>query len=283
MYLLLKIQFCFVFMAISMHTLSQSSIAKPGKRKTIVLNDPVRRSIDSLKQLLTGNNLAIQSNPANKIYQKKQPGLTASGAERVTANCSYFCGSTTLPVTGLELEGERLNETTVKLNWKTDSEIDNQGFYIERIIDPASPFISRGFVAGAGNSNATHYYQRNDFNDFDGISYYRIRQVDINGRFAYSNVVAVKGYSIKPGIFVFPNPGTNSNAKFRVSGFKTNEAIEIKITDILGRSVATKKMTSPQNLFSVPLSGIGRLSSGFYLITIENETKKATTSFVITE
>jgi Secretion system C-terminal sorting domain len=285
MKLLLKIQVCFVFIVISMHSFSQLGVPKPEKRKIIAINDPVRKSIDSLRKLLSGYNLAIQANRANSIYKYKRQGKTVSANRtgRITAACTYFCGPLAgpLPVTEMELSGERINETTVKLTWKTETEIDNRGFYIERTFDPASAYISRDFVAGAGTSYTTLNYLRNDPNDFTGITYYRLRQVDINGQYKYSNVVPVNGYTIKPGIAVLPNPGTNSQTIFRVAGFRANEIIDISITDVPGRTVAKKKITALQNRYIIPLSAIGKLSSGYYYIILQSKEKKVYASFVI--
>jgi Secretion system C-terminal sorting domain len=108
-----------------------------------------------------------------------------------------------------------------------------------------------------------------------------LRQVDIDGQFKYSNVVPVNGYTIKPGIVVLPNPGTNNQTVFRVTGFKANEIIDISITDATGRIVAKKKMTALQNRYSIPLSTVGKLSSGYYYITVQSKEKKADASFVI--
>jgi hypothetical protein len=287
MKLLLKIQVCFVFLVISLHTFSQSAAPKPEKRKTIAINDPVRKNIDSLRKLLSGYNLAIQANPANSIYKYKRQNKTVSAnrADRITASCTYFCGPQAgpLPVTEMELSGERINETTVKLTWKTETEIDNLGFYIERTFDPASAYISRDFVAGAGTSYTTLNYLRNDPNDFDGITYYRLRQVDLNGQFKYSNVVPVTGYAMKPGITVLPNPGNNSQTIFGLTGFRANEIIDISITDVPGRTVARKRITALQSRYFIPLSSIGKLSSGYYYIIMQNKEKKVYASFVIIE
>jgi hypothetical protein len=267
--------------------LSQVVINRPATRNNLAGTNTPGKYTDSLKELLSGYKLAIQSNPANSIYKYKSQSktLSANRTVRITAVCTYFCGPQPgpLPVTGLELSGERINETTVKLTWKTETEIDNLGFYIERTFDPASAYISRDFVAGAGTSYTTLNYLRNDPNDFAGITYYRLRQVDINGQFKYSNVVPVNGYTIKPGIAVLPNPGTNSQTIFRVAGFRANEIIDISITDVPGRTVAKKKIITLQNGYFIPLSAIGRLSSGYYYIILQSKEKKVHASFVIIE
>jgi hypothetical protein len=281
MKLIMKIPVSIFFLCICICSFAQPEKNTPAHRKKLPAANPVRKTVDSLKNLLSGYNLAIQSNPANSIYKRKKTESLTGITARTNAVCSFFCTGAPLPVTGLELEGERINETNVKLSWKTYTEINNPGFYIERTFDPASAYISRGFVAGAGNSSSTLDYRTNDLNDFDGITYYRLRQVDIDGQFKYSNVVPVNGYTIIPRIVVLPNPGTNNQTVFRVTGFKANEIVDIGITDATGRIVARKKMAALQNRYSIPLSSIANLSSGHYYITIQNKEKKTYASFVI--
>jgi Secretion system C-terminal sorting domain len=277
----MKIPVSFFFLFICICSFAQQVKNTPAHKKNLPAANPVSKTVDSLKNLLSGYNLAIQSNPANSIYKRKKIESLTGITSRTNAACSFFCTGAPLPVTGLELEGERINETNVNLSWKTYTEINNLGFYVERTFDPASAYISRSFVAGAGNSYSTLDYRANDLNDYEGITYYRLRQVDIDGQFKYSNVVPVNGYTIKPGIVVLPNPGTNNQTVFRVTGFKANEIIDISITDATGRIVAKKKMTALQNRYSIPLSTVGKLSSGYYYITVQSKEKKADASFVI--
>lgn len=277
----MKIFVSIFFLCICICSVAQQKKNTAAYRKNLPVANAVRKTVDSLKNLLSGFNLAVKSNPANAIYKRKKIQRLTSITSRANAICSFFCTGAALPVTGLELEGERLNETTVKLSWKTYTETDNLGFYVERTFDPTSAYISRNFVAGAGNSTATIDYRTNDPNDFDGITYYRLRQVDISGQFKYSNVVPVTGYAVKAGIAVLPNPGANSQTVFGITGFKANEVIDIIITDIPGRTVAKRKMTALQNRYFIPLSTFGKLSSGYYYITVQSKEKKAYASFVI--
>lgn len=251
---------------------------------TAFLNAAIRYN-DSLRTLLSGFNLAVTANPLNDFVIKtnnrfRLPPTT----ERPEFTCGYFCGGIiNLPVTGLELSGQRINETTVKLQWKTYSEINNAGFFIERMLGAVGNYHHQAFVIGAGNSASVRYYQFSDPNNFEGISYYRLRQTDTDSNYRYSNIVAVKGFGGTPSVKVFPNPGTNTTINFTISGFKQTESLDIIISDMTGRIIIQKRGYTLRGGNTISLNSLRMLYSGFYNISFKNEFKQAVVSFVVTE
>ncbi len=94
--------------------------------------------------------------------------------------------------------------TTVQLDWATDSEQDNSHFEVERSTDSRSWEVI-GEVLGQGESFQRIDYAFIDKAPQDGVNYYRLRQVDFNGTYAYSSVEAVE-LQQSPQVDVFPNP-----------------------------------------------------------------------------
>jgi hypothetical protein len=134
-----------------------------------------------------------------------------------------------------------VNNSAVQLLWSTATELNNQGFEIERSIDDDNNFVTVGFVDGMGNSTEINYYSYSDQPDLNGSHqlYYRLKQVDFDGTFSYSNVVNVN-YDV-PKEFVlnqnFPNP---FNPSTRITYFVPKESfVSIKVYDFLGREVKT--------------------------------------------
>jgi hypothetical protein len=78
----------------------------------------------------------------------------------------------------------------VNLSWSTASEINNHGFEIERSNDKNN-FYTVGFVKGNGTTTTENYYSFSDSPDKKGIFYYRLKQVDYNGHYEYSDLVSV--------------------------------------------------------------------------------------------
>lgn len=117
-------------------------------------------------------------------------GVVASaGLHPVPVTFSYEDCSTVLPVEMLYFQAEKFG-TSVRLSWATASEHENSHFDIERSGD--LHFWEHVWtVSAAGNSSSQIGYQGVDLNPLTGVSYYRLRQVDLDGREILSTVVSV--------------------------------------------------------------------------------------------
>ncbi|MDP2365469.1 MAG: hypothetical protein Q8M94_17080, partial [Ignavibacteria bacterium] len=129
------------------------------------------------------------------------------------------------------------DDRNVTLNWSTATELNNSGFQIER--SNGSAFENVGFVAGHGTTTETQNYSYSDQNVNAGSYSYRLKQIDFNGTFEYSNVIEVEVVGVKeftlgqnyPNPF---NPGTTINFSLAV-----DSKVSLKIFDVLGQEVAT--------------------------------------------
>jgi len=130
------------------------------------------------------------------------------------SSASYFTkftgkGDTAGVLTHVWLNGYRLDYNTVNVYWTTKPEVKIKYFVVERRLSNESVFKKRDSLpsqAVNGYSNTYLNYTLNDANKYTGISYYRLRLVDFNGDYAYSDTIAVGG---KPGGFqllLWPNP-----------------------------------------------------------------------------
>ncbi len=97
-------------------------------------------------------------------------------------------------------------DTEVALHWETAAEINNEGFAIERSADGRS-WESLDFVSGHGTTEQAIRYQWMDEQPLRGHNYYRLKQMDFDGKFEYSPVVQVD-FSESGDFEVFPNPAT---------------------------------------------------------------------------
>jgi hypothetical protein len=122
-----------------------------------------------------------------------------------------ICTSATLPVTWLDFEGRLVETDKVELIWSTASEINNEGFQIERSFKNLN-FEKIGFIEGHGNSREIRTYAFTDRGLMPGDYYYRLKQVDYNGDYDYSKVIAVRS-ELPKEIRIYPNP---SQALFSV-------------------------------------------------------------------
>ena len=109
-----------------------------------------------------------------------------------------------LPVVWTEFTAEPEKET-VALRWSTEQEHDNKGFYIERSSDGRT-FDPLEFVAGIGDSDQPQAYFHLDMRPLPGTSYYRLRQVDIDGDQTYSEIREVYWSAGSTDWRIYPNP-----------------------------------------------------------------------------
>jgi len=131
----------------------------------------------------------------------------------------------------------KANGNAITLNWSTATEVENYGFEIERA-SLNGEFQKIGFVAGAGNSNATKDYTYTDTKLATGKYQYRLKQIDNSGTFEYSNIIQTE---ILPTKFElkqnYPNPfNPSTTISFAIAeGSQTR----LEILNPLGESVAT--------------------------------------------
>lgn len=127
-----------------------------------------------------------------------------------------------------------LNQQTIALSWQTSAELNNDKFIIETSSE-GEVFNRIGEIAGAGTSTETHNYQFTHHTPSAGVNYYRLKQVDFDGTFAYSKVLAIDA----PGsqnFFAFPNPAKDKiTLQYDYSKGRGN----IQLFDALGRRVNT--------------------------------------------
>jgi hypothetical protein len=173
-----------------------------------------------------------------------------------------------LPITLLNFKGERQGNNNV-LIWSTASEQNNQGFEIQYSSDGTN-FDKLSFVnskANNGNSSSILNYQYTDTRLLSGNAYYRLKQIDKDGKSSYSNIILLKGDKINAITLtnIYPNPAKN---KLNVSlASPTNDKIILEIRDLTGKLVMRQasKIMSGNNNLSLEVAS---LPAGSYFIKV---------------
>ena len=179
-------------------------------------------------------------------------GLGAANYNFYLDNITFREGSGALPVS-LASFTAKIQDAKSRLDWYTLSETNNSGFEIERSRN-AEEFERIGFVSAKGNGTTSQRYSFTDHSPYSGINYYRLKQIDADGKFTYSEVKAVSlGFS-GPSVWVYPNP-VSSVLNIRHAGKKG----VIQIVDAAGRlrmkSAASSSGESALNVSDLP-SGV---------------------------
>ncbi len=198
-------------------------------------------------------------------------GISALKATFVprTGSCnSAQCGATqttgpdgaVLPVKLSNFSAVR-SKQVVALNWNTEFELDAKEFIVERA--EGTEFRSVGAIAANGNSTTQRSYTFNDRNDNTGVTYYRLKNVDLNGQFTYSAIRTVKGIGAASDVTVFPNPA-RTNSKISIVGATANSSIQL--IDFSGKVIRNLNGNTTN---SFDLSGV---QNGTYLVRIVDKT-----------
>ncbi|MBL7817073.1 MAG: T9SS type A sorting domain-containing protein [Saprospiraceae bacterium] len=151
----------------------------------------------------------------------------------------------------------------IQLNWQTAAEQNNKGFEIQRSIDPLSSFTTIGFVKGQGNSSKLTDYQYSDENVRLGTTYYyRLRQLDFEGKEMFSKVEAANlDLETVWDIAIEPNP-TESVLNVEILG-KVKQAISLDLYSIDGKLLLSKTIQTDHTKVALDLAP---LSSGIYML-----------------
>lgn len=195
-------------------------------------------------------------------------GCTNTSASNYNANAHCDNGScVVLPVKWLSFIAEKFIKTQAKLTWITAQEINCKNFEIEYSND-AMTFYTIGILPAKGNSNINTNYSFIHENPINGVNYYRIKQIDINGNFAYSAIrkLVFKSDNIFE-IFPQPSDGKNINIKFSEP---INDDFTIEIFNVESKLVFSENIKNSLNKLTYNIEA-NELISGIYFVKINTK------------
>jgi uncharacterized repeat protein (TIGR01451 family) len=170
-----------------------------------------------------------------------------------------------LPVTLQLFNAWLQGATQVKLSWATSMEINSQLYEIESSTD-GRYFSVAGTIAAAGNTalQSNYSYTDNIGNTASSIIYYRLRQVDMDGRSSYSKVISVRIKKATSAFTVSPNP-FKTHVNINLEWDKT-ETANVQVLTISGSVAATKTVQLNKGTNYVAIGDIEKLQPGMYII-----------------
>ena len=187
------------------------------------------------------------------------------------ANIIYPLGP--LPVTLLSFSGQQQGKTNL-LKWKTSQELNTSYFELERSNNANSYSVIKS-VQAAGNSNISKNYLSVDEHPFNGNNFYRLKMIDKDGRFTYSNVVLLKVIAGDISLSVFPNP-TAEKLNIALNSNGNIAEIRLAVFDNSGKLVAQQTITNSNGA----ALDVSNYASGMYLLKIYYNEKVETIRFV---
>jgi hypothetical protein len=205
--------------------------------------------------------------------EKGDPGKdNRYGAGRIDAYEAYQLALAMIPVE-LSSFTASANANSVTLNWSTATETNNSGFSIERKTPRDERWIEIGFVPGFGTTTEIKSYSYADENLQMGAYSYRLKQVDLDGTFEYTNSVEIEVYA--PDEFVlaqnYPNPfNPSTTIEFSVPDLSE---VDLSVYSVIGEKVATiVNSTFEAGYHTVNFNAVN-LPSGTYIYTVKATTE----------
>ena len=171
----------------------------------------------------------------------------------------------------------KLDQEQVILNWQTASEQNNEGFEIERSAD-GRQWEMIGFEAGQGNATQKHDYRFVDEKPMRGNNYYRLRQIDFDGHFDYSNIRLVVVENGETGSFGFyPNP-IAAGQMLTLTDLHA-DFTGVILMDVLGRQVLEQAV--PENNNSLQIELPSDLKNGIYLLALHTGNESTVRKLIV--
>lgn len=197
--------------------------------------------------------------------------LTSANSTGLFANGEvedYFIPfAVTLPITLKSFNARVIEKHYTLLEWETENEQNNTGFQVEHSVEGLN-WKEIGFVptaAPSGNSVSALKYQFTHESSIPGTkNYYRLRQIDLDGKFSYSNIRTVNIPGSRKNIIVYPNPVNNVAT---IYGVKEGDLISLYNTN--GKLIDSKTANNSQVRFDV-----GNYSAGVYTIQVRRQSEE---------
>lgn len=181
---------------------------------------------------------------------------------------TIFKQSTTLPVVLVQFLATKNADATIKLSWATAQEINSSSFDVERSADQGS-WEKIGSVKAKGYSSITANYSYTDQFPLAGNNYYRLKMIDLDGKFNYSKVVAVSADKDSRPLVIYSNPFSDQiRVKVNVS---RGQNLVLTVSDIIGKTYLKQSYSAQagDNLINLAPAGA---ASGMYVLHIQGNT-----------
>lgn len=190
---------------------------------------------------------------------------------------NIYYWKTTLPVSLLDFRAIK-NANSVNLNWKTATETNNKGFAVERSTN-ASNWSEFLFVNGTGNSTTVKEYTATDNAPVKGINYYRLKQVDNDGKQTHSSIVSLKFEDTKGlGFIFYPNPVKNK-LTVMVDKIETATA-SLNVLSADGKLIKSIVLDTQNSNSSFSID-VASLIKGVYYLVLQDGTSTKSSKFVV--
>jgi hypothetical protein len=203
-----------------------------------------------------------------------QTGTNVTGTVSVSNQTSFspqaiatLDPNSSLPITLLYFTGKQVDEY-VDLNWKTESELNNNFFTLLKSKD-GEKFDFMEQVKGQGTTNIPHAYSTSDNQPVNGTNYYSLRQTDFDGTVANLKTISVNVVLKDSPVKVYPNPVNHQETlKVEVNGLSPNQAVDFQFVNMQGVTLQQNSaMTDQDGKLSLTYTPT-EIPAGLYILKV---------------
>ena len=223
--------------------------------------------INGIAQDASGNILITGATNSSNAIASSGVHQTVFGGSSSDVLIAKFSVTGMLPVKLISFNAVLSNDK-VNCTWETASEINNDYFTVERSVN-GDDFEDVGTVKGRGNSSTTSRYHFTDNNPFEGISYYRFKQTDFDGKYTYSSIQKVG--SIDKSDAEISLYYKNYHPMVKVNSLIETTAI-VELINLSGITIFTNKQPIALGENTFAING-DNLNQGLYLLKVQLENK----------
>ena len=224
--------------------------------------------VDFGNTMLTSVNIRLQTTSGS---------ATDPGEQDIAIGNISFQRAVVLPLTLKSFNGA-VNNNSVNLSWESAKEQNLDKYIVEKSTDGVN-WQTLTTVMATGSSNAREYNTVD--NNAAQVNYYRLKQVETNGNFTYSQIIRIrKEENEKLVLKMYPNP-VISNATININS-KSKLAAHIKIYNQFGMQLQHMQRSLIAGSSNIPVQGLSVLPAGTYIIVVEDDklNRIGTTRFV---
>ncbi len=224
----------------------------------------------------------INQNTVNGPAGTVQCSLVRSqtGLQDLASNA--FPSQSTLPVTLINFSASYRNGVTT-LNWETENEINFSHYVVERKSEEGAGYLEIANKTALGNVSGSEYQHTDNISALtEDVIYYRLKMVDVDGHYKYSNVLMVrKEKKTISGITINPNPVISSDAATVRFEATASSMVTLRIVDMAGRQVLQQQNRVNEGANSIQVNNLGKLQPGIYIIQMSNGEELSAIKFAV--
>jgi hypothetical protein len=179
------------------------------------------------------------------------------------------CNIVPLPVGLFSINGNCVSENEIKIDWTTFTQLNNDYFEIQRMIN--GEFTTIGIVKGAGNSNELLTYSYTDYINDNNVQYYKLRQVDFDGSVSDLKIITVDCN----GDLIFNINSASLDAlsgtlEIDFSGMAYQD-YDIKLMDLTGKIIYSNIYTATNDGKNLAVMYFKPMTQGIYVVSLTNK------------